>query len=210
MIVFPIHDIILGMRLSPEVLQFRDIVQINSQILKFFLLPKLDIFWTRRGPSRLKTGKEVYLESVFDNTKKGRRSQGGPTRWHSGCNRHCLNSSGGEFVNPRSSLRSWWGQSLEQIPTCSSSATRWVTRCEHFFAMVGFHYTVFPLYRLPLYSVVDDRFNREFVPRVTGEEPEDGMTTSAHLKKKNKNSKCWKQIFSHIWINRNQLFGFRS
>ena len=47
-----------------------------------------------------------------------------------------------------------------------------------------FHYTVFPLYRLPLYSVVDDRFNREFVPRVAREEPEDGMTTPAHLKKR--------------------------
>ena len=124
---FPIHDIILGMRLSPVVLRYRDIVQINTQILKlksFFLLPKFDIFCTRRGPSRLKTGKEVYLESVFDNTKKGRRSQGGPIRRHSGCNRHCLDSSGGEFVNPRSSLRSWWGQSLEQIPTCPLSATR--------------------------------------------------------------------------------------
>ena len=59
-----------------------------------------------------------------------------------------------------------------------------------FFAMVGFHYTVFPLYRVPLYSVVDDRFNREFVPRVAREEPEDGMTTPAHLKKKNKNFRC--------------------
>ena len=70
---FPIHDIILGMRLSPVVLRYRDIVQINTQILKlksFFLLPKFDIFWTRRGPSRLKTGKEVYLESVFDNTRR--------------------------------------------------------------------------------------------------------------------------------------------
>ena len=31
---FPIHDIILGMRLSPVVLRYRDIVQINTQILK--------------------------------------------------------------------------------------------------------------------------------------------------------------------------------
>ena len=50
-----------------------------------------------------------------------------------------------------------------------------------FFAMVGFHYTVFPLYRVPLYSVVDDRFNREFVPRVAREEPEDGVASSTHL-----------------------------
>ena len=44
---FPIHDIILGMRLSPEVLRFRDIVQINTQILKlksFFFFQNLIYF----------------------------------------------------------------------------------------------------------------------------------------------------------------------
>ena len=71
---FPIHDIILGMRLSPVVLRYRDIVQINTQILK------LKSFFSFKAEKR----KRSVLESVFDNTKKGRRSQGGPTRRHLG------------------------------------------------------------------------------------------------------------------------------
>ena len=35
----------------------------------------------------------------------------------------------------------------------------------------------------PLHSVVDDRLDGELVPRVTREEPEDGVTTSANLRK---------------------------
>ena len=37
----------------------------------------------------------------------------------------------------------------------------------------------------PLHSVVDDRLDGELVPRVTREEPEDGVTSSANLRKRN-------------------------
>ena len=37
----------------------------------------------------------------------------------------------------------------------------------------------------PLHCVVDDRLDGELVPRVTREEPEDGVTSSANLRKRN-------------------------
>ena len=68
-------------------------------------------------------------------------------------------------------------------PDESLDGLQWLASTIQCFHYTGFHYTVFPLNRVPLYSVVDDRFNREFVPRVAREEPEDGMTSPAHLKK---------------------------
>ena len=58
----------------------------------------------------------------------------------------------------------------------------------------------------PLHCVVDDRLDGELVPRVTGEEPEDGVTSSANLRKRNQlwlganHKKEWKiLIYSAKW-----------